>query len=83
MKLYTTVILNTHINPYDPDRMECLTFKSLDSAVEYLVDWLYDEGFIDNSEVPEVEKSLREKRIYRATANGKDFLLVENELCNW
>lgn len=83
MKLFTTVILNTRINPYDPDRLECLTFKSLDSAVQYLVDWLYDEGFIMDNEVPEVEESLRKNRIYRATSNAKDFLIVENELCNW
>lgn len=83
MKLYTTVILNTRLNPYDSDRLACLTFKSLDSAVEYLVDWLYDEGFIRDNEVPEVEESLRKNRIYRATSNAKDCMIVENELCNW
>ena len=83
MQVYTTIILNTEARATAPDRIDCKSFKSFDSAVEYIIDFLVDEGFIDMDEVPEVEKDLRGEHVYSAVANGLEFRIDENELCNW
>ena len=83
MQVYTTIILNIEARSTAPDRIDCKSFKSFDSAAEYLIDFLVDEGFIDMDEVPEVEKTLRDEHVYSAVANGLEFRIEGNELCNW
>lgn len=83
MQVYTTIILNTEARATAPDRIDCKSFKSFDSATEYLIDFLVDEGFIDMDEVPEVENAFHEEHVYAAVANGLEFRIEENELCNW
>lgn len=83
MQVYTTIILNTEERSTAPDRIDCKSFKSFDSATEYLIDFLVDEGLIDMDEVPEVEKALRDDHVYVAVANELEFRIEENELCDW
>ena len=83
MTVYTTVILNTAARATEPDRMDCKSFKTFDSAVEYLIDFLVDEGFIDMSEVPAVETSLRDDHVWVAVVNDVELRIEENELCGW
>jgi hypothetical protein len=83
MKIYTTSILNVDGRSYDPDRIECKSFETLDSAIEYLIDTLYDEGIIRDDEVPVVEKSLREDGVWCANANGLEIHVSTSELCDW
>lgn len=83
MQVYTTIILNTEARATAPDRIDCKSFKSFDSATEYLIDFLVDEGLTEMDEVPEVEKALRDDHVYVAVVNGLEFRIEENELCNW
>ena len=83
MNIYTTTILNTAARATAPDRMDCKSFKTFDAAVEYLIDFLVDEGFIDMSEVPMVEKSLRDDHVFALVADEKELHIDENELCDW
>ena len=83
MQVYTTIILNIEARSTAPDRIDCKSFKSFDSAVEYIIDFLVDEGFIDMDEVPEVETALRDDHVYSAVANGLEFRIEQNEFCNW
>ena len=81
MQIYTTIILNTAARATAPDRMDCKSFKSFDSAVEYIVDFLVDEGFIEMDEVANVEKALHDDHVYMMDA--LEFYIDENELCGW
>ena len=83
MKIYTTTILNTSAKPTDPGRTECVSFKTFDSAVEYLVDFLVDEGIIETSGVPDAEKFLRDYHALHAYDADLELHIDENELCNW
>lgn len=83
MQVYTTIILNTNASATAPDRLDCKSFKTFDSATEYLIDFLVDEGFIEMDEVPEVEQKLRDDHVYVAVVNGLEFRIEENEFCNW
>ena len=83
MQVYTTIILNTDASAGAVDRLDCKSFKSFDSAAEYLIDFLVDDGFIDMDEVPEVEKKLRDDQVYMSVVNGLEFRIEENELCDW
>lgn len=83
MQVYTTIILNIDARSTAPDRLDCKSFKNFDSAAEYLIDFLVDEGFIEMDEVPEVERVLRDEHVYSAVANGLEFRIEDNELCDW
>ena len=83
MRVYTTIILNTEASAIASERMDCKSFKTFDSAVEYIIDFLVDEGFIEMSEVPEVERSLQDDHVYVAVVNGLEFRIEANEFCNW
>ena len=83
MQVYTTIILNIEARSTAPDRIDCKSFKSFDSAAEYLIDFLVDVGFIAIEEAPEAEKTLRAEHVYSAVANGLEFRIEQNELCNW
>lgn len=83
MKLYTTTILNTSAKPTDPGRTESMSFKTFDSAVEYLVDFLVDEGIIDTSGVPDAEQFLRDNHALHAYEADLELHIDENELCGW
>lgn len=83
MKVYYTTILNVDARSDDPDRIQCKSFETLDSAVEYLIDFLYDEGIIVDYEVPVVEKALREDGVWCANANGLEIHVSTGEHCDW
>lgn len=83
MKVYYTTILNVDARSDDPDRIECKSFETLDSAIEYLIDTLYDEGIIVDGEVPVVEKALRENGVWCANANGLEIHVSTGEHCDW
>jgi hypothetical protein len=82
MQIYTTIILNSTARPTADYKKDCKSFKSFDSAVEYIVDFLADEGFIEMDEVPNVEKALRDDHVY-VLSNTLEFYIDENELCEW
>ena len=82
MTVYTTIILNTDTRATAPDRMDCKSFKTFDSAVEYLIDFLVDGGYIDMSEVPDVETSLRDDHVYSSVVNELEFRIEDNEFCD-
>lgn len=83
MKVYTAIVFNSYSQRYSSDRMECKTFKTFDGAVEYLMDFLVDGGFIDMDEVPEVAEYLMKERVFVTPVNEKEIRIEENELCNW
>jgi hypothetical protein len=83
MQIYTAIILNTAARATAPDRMDCKSFQSFDSAMEYLIDFLVDEGFVDMDEVPDVEMALENDHVYVAVVNDKELRIEENELCDW
>lgn len=83
MKVYYTTILNVDGRSDDPDRIECKSFETFDSAIEYLIDFLYDEGIIVDGEVPVVEKALREDGVWCANANGLEIHVSTGEHCDW
>ena len=83
MKVYYTTILNVDARSDDPDRIECKSFETFDSAIEYLIDTLYDEGIIVDGEVPAVEKALREDGVWCANANGLEIHVSTGEHCDW
>lgn len=83
MKVYYTTILNVDARSDDPDRIQCKSFETLDSAIEYLIDTLYDEGIIVDYEVPVVEKVLREDGVWCANANGLEIHVSTGEHCDW
>lgn len=83
MKVYYTTILNVDGRSDDPDRIQCKSFETFDSAIEYLIDFLYDEGIIVDGEVPVVEKALREDGVWCANANGLEIHVSTGEHCDW
>lgn len=83
MKVYYTTILNVDGRSDDPDRIQCKSFETFDSAIEYLIDTLYDEGIIRDDEVPVVEKALREDGVWCANANGLEIHVSTGEHCDW
>lgn len=83
MKVYYTTILNVDARSDAPDRIECKSFETFDSAIEYLIDFLYDEGIIVDGEVPVVEKALREDGVWCANANGLEIHVSTGEHCDW
>ena len=83
MKVYYTTILNVDARSDDPDRIQCKSFETFDSAIEYLIDTLYDEGIIVDGEVPVVEKALREDGVWCANANGLEIHVSTGEHCDW
>ena len=83
MKVYYTTILNVDGRSDDSDRIQCKSFETFDSAVEYLIDTLYDEGIIRDGEVPVVEKALREDGVWCANANGLEIHVSTGEHCDW
>jgi hypothetical protein len=83
MKIYTTTILNTEASSFAPERLDCKSFETFDSSVEYLIDFLYDEGIIVDGEVPVVEKALREDGVWCANADALEFHISPSELCDW
>lgn len=83
MNIYTVVILNTEAKPTDQGRTECLSFKSFDAAVEYLLDFLVDEGIIETSGVPDAEKFLRDNHALHAYEVNLELHIDENKLCGW
>ena len=83
MQIYTTVILNKETRATAPDRMDCKSFKTFDAAVEYLIDFLVDEGFADMDEIPDIEGALEDDHVYVAVVNGLELRIEENELCDW
>lgn len=83
MTVYTTVILNTSARATAPDRMDCKSFKTFDSAIEYLIDFLIDEGIIEMSGVPDAEKFLRDNHSMHVYTANMELHIEENELCDW
>ena len=83
MQIYTTIILNKNARATDANRMDCKSFKTFDSAVEYLIDFLVDEGLVDMDEVPDVEDALNDDHVYSSVVNELEFRIEENELCEW
>ena len=83
MQIYTATILNREARPTASDRMDCKSFKNFDSAVEYLMDFLVDSGFVDMDEVHEAEHLLYNNHVFVDTTNELEFRIDENELCNW
>ena len=83
MKVYYTTILNVDGRSDDLDRIQCKSFEMFDSAIEYLIDTLYDEGIIRDDEVPVVEKALREDGVWCANANGLEIHVSAGEHCDW
>ena len=83
MKVYYTTILNVDGRSDDPDKIQCKSFETFDSAIEYLIDTLYDEGIIVDGEVPVVEKALREDGVWCANANGLEIHVSTGEHCDW
>ena len=83
MQIYTTVILNKETRATAPDRMDCKSFKTFDSAVEYLIDFLVDEGFADMDEIPDIEGALEDDHVYVSVVNGLELRIEENEICEW
>lgn len=83
MQIYTAVILNKETRATAPDRMDCKSFKSFESASEYLIDFLVDGGYIDMDEVPGVEAQLENDHVYSAVVNGLELRIEGNELCDW
>lgn len=81
MNIFTTTIVHTAATYDSEDRISGMSFKKFDSAVEYLIDWLYDEGFILENEVPDVERELRETGAF--SVSHLEVHIVENELCAW
>ena len=83
MTVYTTVILNTSTGATAPNRMDCKSFKTFDSAIEYLIDFLIDEGIIEMSGVPDAEKFLRDNHSMHVYTANMELHIEENELCDW
>lgn len=81
--IYTTTILNTTAKPTDPRRMDCKSFKTFDSAVEYLLDFLIDEGIIEMADVPDAEQFLRDHHAMHAYVADLELHIDKNELCDW
>ena len=75
--------MNSTARPTASYKKDCKSFKSFDSAVEYIVDFLVDEGFIEMGEVANVEKALRADHVYVMDATNLEFYIDENELCDW
>lgn len=83
MQIYTTTIMNTSAKVISSDRMDCKSFKTFDSAVEYLIDFLIDEGIIEMSGVPDAERFLRDHHAMHVYTADMELHIEENELCEW
>ena len=81
MDVYTVVILNKEARALAPDRLETMTFKTFYSAVEYICDFLVDEGFVEPDEVPDVQVDLDDNHVF--TVGHLEFYIATGQLNNW
>ena len=81
MEVYTVAILNKEARALAPDRLETMTFKTFDAAMEYICDFLVDEGFCEPDEIPAVQSDLYDNHVF--TAGHLEFYISSSQLNNW
>jgi hypothetical protein len=81
MDVYTVVILNKEARALAPDRLETMTFKTFDSAVEYISDFLVDEGLAEMDEIEEVQTDLMNDHVF--TIGSLEFYISSSKLNEW
>ena len=82
MEIFTVVTHDMDAMPNE-DRVELISFKNRSSAIEYLVDYLVDEGYVEQDEVELCQKTLNRTGAWKDMSNDKEFYIVAHELCDW
>ena len=81
MNIYTVVILNREVRTLSPDRLETMTFKTFDAAVEYISDFLVDEGLAEMDEIDGVQTDLMDDHVF--TVGHLEFYISSSRLNEW
>lgn len=81
MNIYTVVILNTDARTLDSERLETMTFKTFDSAVEYVSDFLVDEGLVEMDEIKGIRLDLMDDHVF--TIGHFEFYISSSRLNEW
>ena len=81
MNIYTVVILNREARTIAPDRIETMTFKTFDGAVEYISDFLVDEGLVEMDEIQGVQTDLMDDHVF--TVGHLEFYISSSQLNDW
>ena len=81
MNIYTVVILNKEAGSLDLERLETMTFKTFDGAVEYISDFLVDEGLVEMDEIEGVQTDLMDNHVF--TIGNLEFHISSSRLNEW
>ena len=81
MNIYTVVILNREARTLAPDRLETMTFKTFDAAVEYICDFLVDEGLVEMDEIQGVQTDLMDDHVFSVA--HLEFYISSSKLNEW
>lgn len=82
MKIYTLVILDKAMKARSYGRIETMSFKAFDSAVEYAIDWLVKMGLAETDEIDAVIQDFKDEH-HIFTIGTLEFYITENELNSW
>lgn len=82
MKTYSVIMI-------DLDSMDCtdidqiMTFKTKDGAMEYLCDFLIDEGYASSIDIECIKDDIRQTGHWRDNENNVEFHVIAGEYCDW
>ena len=77
-KLFNAIIKNNDI--MDGHGIEeSLTFNTRSAAIDFIVSYLTDEGYIEDEQIDEVVFAIEEDGYWRDDDNSKEFIVIESE----
>lgn len=83
MKTYNVIMIDRDNSVDETDIDNIITFKTCDGALEYLCDFLIDEGYASDIDIEPIKSDILETGHWKDSENNVEFHLFKGEFCDW
>mgnify|MGYP003291739109 CR=1 FL=1 len=83
MKTYNVIIIDRGSSVDETEIDNVITFKTYDGALEYLCDFLTDEGYASYIDIEPIKEDIKQTGHWVDSENNVEFHLFQGEFCDW